>query len=276
MLKKNKASERKRISAAAIFMSAVIVFAGCTPSGNLASEEKVKVSPTEAPTSTPTPIPTFTPTPIPSFTPTPTPSGATTPIPADSIISTKQQDTNYFYSTANVNVRSEASSDGKILGTLEAKTKVDVLEIVNDNWAKIEYKEQTGFVNKKYLVAEAEYDPNNYSDTSNDNKDKNNTNYDEEYDDYDNGDDTYHEMTEEEYEALNNARAAAMMETPENTGGGEASGEGTSDTDADAAGDGGSGDEGSGDGGSGDGGSDEVGSDTAADTGEEFDEQASD
>ena len=249
----NKVIKSSKIKTAtvAVLMTTSVILGGCTPSGNLASQEKAKAAPTEAPTATV--APTATPTPIPTFTPTPTPLATPTPIPASTPTAAPQQ---VYYATADVNVRAEASLDAEILGTLDRDDKINVLEMVDETWAKIEYKEKIGYVNRKYIVAEADYDPDK-SDSESKKRDEEEEIYDEDNDG---------EMTAEQYEALNKARAAAMLDT---AGGGEASGEGTSDTEADSAG-------GSEDGGSEDyeGDDDPVDVDYIdGDTGEVYDEQ---
>ena len=228
----NKVVKSSKIITAAVtaLVTASVVLGGCTPSGNLASQEKANAAPTEAPTATPTPIPASTPTAAP------------------------QQ---VYYAATDVNVRTEPSLDSEVLGTLDRDDKINVLEMVDDTWAKIEYKEKTGYVNRKYIVAEADYDPDK-SDRGSESSENNEEYYDEDNDG---------EMTEEQYEALNKARAAAMLDT---AGGGEASGEGTSDTEADSEG-------GSEDGGSEDyeGDDDPVDVDYIdGDTGEIYDEQS--
>ena len=240
-------------AAVAVLMTTSVILGGCTPSGNLASQEKAKAAPTEAPTAAPTAAPTETPTPIPTITPIPTTPVTPTPIPASTPTAAPQQ---VYYAATDVNVRTEPSLDSEVLGTLDRDDKINVLEMVDDTWAKIEYKETTGYVNRKYIVAEADYDPD-----KSDRGSKNSENDEEYYDEDNDG-----EMTEEQYEALNKARAAAMLDA---AGGGEASGEGTSDTEADSAG-------GSEDGGSEDyeGDDDPVDVDYIdGDTGEVFDEQ---
>ena len=52
--------------------------------------------------------------------------------------------------TANLNMRSEPSTKGKIIVTLKKGTTVDVLEIKN-SWAKIKYGSKTGYASSKYL-----------------------------------------------------------------------------------------------------------------------------
>lgn len=252
----NKVVKSSKIITAAVtaLVTASVVLGGCTPSGNLASQEKANAAPTEAPTVTPTVAPTATPTPIPTFTPTPTPMATPTPIPASTPTVAPQQ---VYYAATDVNVRTEPSLDSEVLGTLDRDDKINVLEMVDDTWAKIEYKEKTGYVNRKYIVAEADYDPDK-SDRGSESSENNEEYYDEDNDG---------EMTEEQYEALNKARAAAMLDT---AGGGEASGEGTSDTEADSEG-------GSEDGGSEDyeGDDDPVDVDYIdGDTGEIYDEQS--
>ena len=156
----NKVVKSSKIITAAVtaLVTASVVLGGCTPSGNLASQEKANAAPTEAPTATPTVAPTATPTPIPTFTPTPTPMATPTPIPASTPTAAPQQ---VYYAATDVNVRTEPSLDSEVLGTLDRDDKINVLEMVDDTWAKIEYKEKTGYVNRKYIVAEADYDPDN-------------------------------------------------------------------------------------------------------------------
>ena len=51
---------------------------------------------------------------------------------------------------SSLNVRSKASTGGKILGKLSRNTQIDVYEIKN-GWAKIIYKNQTAYVSSEYL-----------------------------------------------------------------------------------------------------------------------------
>lgn len=281
MFTKKIKSSKILAAASAVLVATAVILGGCTPSGNLASEEKAEAVATEAPTATPTTAPT--PTPIPTFTPTPMLSATPTPIPATTAVATPTPGAkNIYYATAGVNVRSEASTDSDVLGTLDPGDKITVLEMVNDTWAKIQYKEKTGYVSRKYIVAEADYDPSKYADDDDDDDSKSKDDESEVK--------PYGDMTEEEYEALQKARAAAMMD---NRGDGETSstdsesGDSTSESTAadtgsdDADNDGGS-DDGDTNGGDTDDGEDEDtiddteddgGSDEDEDTGEVFDEQ---
>ena len=140
-MNKNRIAFKYRIGA--VIMTAALVMGGCTPSGNLISREERKVdyvTPTpmltESPTPTETPEPTATPVPADALSPAP---------PAQPILIREEQPAaSTYYSTANVNVRKEPSVKGEILGSIVAGTKIDVLEIVGNTWARIDYNGRDG------------------------------------------------------------------------------------------------------------------------------------
>ncbi|MDO4804807.1 MAG: SH3 domain-containing protein [Lachnospiraceae bacterium] len=242
--------ETFKVAACMALMSAALIMGGCTPSGNLISKEKPKVDYV-----TPTPIPeeTATPSPSPAPTATPAPSGSLTPtaIPASLpiLVTGTPADSAAYYTTANVNVRSEASVNGAILGGIAANTKIDVQEIVGGEWARIEYNGKTGYINTKYLVSEELYDPSNATvtpaissepDRNQDNQDRYSSNNDDDY-----------------YEYSGGGR----------DGGTSDYGDGNTSGSGDAGADGASSDGGAGDGGSSEGGGDDAGASEGGDDG---------
>ena len=55
------------------------------------------------------------------------------------------------YTTANLNVRDKASTDGKKLGVLKKGTAVEVIELKN-GWYTIKYNGKTGYISAKYTT----------------------------------------------------------------------------------------------------------------------------
>ena len=58
----------------------------------------------------------------------------------------------YVINTASLNVRSEPSSSGVRLGILYKGDKVEVLEITSNNWGRIVYNGQTGYISLAYAI----------------------------------------------------------------------------------------------------------------------------
>ncbi len=58
----------------------------------------------------------------------------------------------YVINTASLNVRSEPSSSGVRLGILYKGAKVEVLEVTSNNWGRIVYNGQTGYISLAYAV----------------------------------------------------------------------------------------------------------------------------
>ena len=56
-----------------------------------------------------------------------------------------------MYATAEVNVRSTYSSEGTILGVLRKGQSVDITGTTNNNWIRVKYNGQTGYVYADYL-----------------------------------------------------------------------------------------------------------------------------
>lgn len=59
-----------------------------------------------------------------------------------------------LYTTADLNVRSDANLNSKVLGVLLPGDKVQVTGICENNWTRISYNEKEGFVSSDYLSAE--------------------------------------------------------------------------------------------------------------------------
>ena len=53
-----------------------------------------------------------------------------------------------------INMREQPSSKSALINKIPLNTKVDVLEIVNDEWTKIKYKDMIGYVMSKFLIKE--------------------------------------------------------------------------------------------------------------------------
>ena len=71
--------------------------------------------------------------------------------------------------TANLNMRSSASTKGKILTTLPKGTKVDVLNKESNGWYKIQYNGKTGYVSGSYLNVTTQTTNQSSSNTSSQN-----------------------------------------------------------------------------------------------------------
>lgn len=57
----------------------------------------------------------------------------------------------YADTTAAVNFRTAPSTSSKVLGVLKTGTRVEVLEVVNNSWVKVNYKNNKGYVSTKFL-----------------------------------------------------------------------------------------------------------------------------
>lgn len=57
-----------------------------------------------------------------------------------------------MYATVDVNVRSDSSTSGAILGMLEGGDSVKVTGYTNNNWIRVNYNNQTGYVSSSYLT----------------------------------------------------------------------------------------------------------------------------
>ena len=51
-------------------------------------------------------------------------------------------------------MREQPSSKSALINKIPLNTKVEVLEIVNDEWTKIKYKDMIGYVMSKFLIKE--------------------------------------------------------------------------------------------------------------------------
>ncbi len=58
--------------------------------------------------------------------------------------------------TADMNIRAKANESSKIIGGVPAGTLIEVLEVTDDNWGKIHYKDVTGWMSLNWSV---EYNP---------------------------------------------------------------------------------------------------------------------
>lgn len=107
----------------------------------------VKVTPTPEPT--PTPEVVATPTPEAVATPTPEPV-VTEQSPSGVKIEVKE---GTYYATADINVRSDCSTEGSQINGVSAGTELKSTGICENGWIRIEYEGQTGFVSGDFVSA---------------------------------------------------------------------------------------------------------------------------
>ena len=91
---------------------------------------------------------------------------------SSSVVQTKQVGT----TTANLNMRSSASTKGKILTTLKKGTKVDVIQRQSNGWYKIKANGKTGYVSGSYLKVTSQAVNNTNTSNNSSNTTNNNTN----------------------------------------------------------------------------------------------------
>ncbi len=86
------------------------------------------------------------------------------------------------YTTAGINLRSEASSDGDVVNTIEAGEQLTILGSTDGEWTHVRYDGEEGYIASKYVTTDssvAEDARRSYYDDDDD---------DEEYDRYDEDD----------------------------------------------------------------------------------------
>lgn len=99
---------------------------------------------------TPTPIPTATPEPVATPTPeaTPTPAVVTEQTPGGVTV-TVQSGT--YTATADINMRSDASTDAEVLVGIASGTQLTGTGVCDNNWVRVEYDGKTGYVSGDYV-----------------------------------------------------------------------------------------------------------------------------
>lgn len=103
---------------------------------------------------TPTPIPTATPEPVATPTPEATPTPAVvTEQTASGVTVTVQSGT--YTTTAEINIRSDASTDADIIMGVAAGTQLTSTGVCDNNWIRVEYEGQTGYVSGDYVTQAA-------------------------------------------------------------------------------------------------------------------------
>jgi hypothetical protein len=81
----------------------------------------------------------------------------------ENIISSESDDTNeqttaQSYQTqkgktsTKVNIRDSASTDAKVLATVEADTTFDIIDVQSDGWTKILYDGQEAYISSDYVI----------------------------------------------------------------------------------------------------------------------------
>ena len=88
----------------------------------------------------------------------------------------EQKNETKYVSVDTLNVRESADSKSKIIDQLDINYKVTVLEVVNDEWAKIEKNGKTGYVSNKYLSDQKTAITSRSGETSRENNEENNSN----------------------------------------------------------------------------------------------------
>lgn len=105
---------------------------------------------------TPTPEPTPTPetTPEPEATPEPTPEVTepkTEQTPSGIKVEVKE---GTYYTTADVNLRGDASPDGEYLNGASAGTELKSTGVCENGWVRVEYEGQTCYVSGDFVTTE--------------------------------------------------------------------------------------------------------------------------
>lgn len=54
--------------------------------------------------------------------------------------------------SARVNIRNAASTDAKVLDTVEAGTTFDILEIQDNGWTKIRYQDSEAYISSDFVI----------------------------------------------------------------------------------------------------------------------------
>lgn len=106
----------------------------------------VKVTPTPEPT--PTPEVVATPTPEPAAA-TPTPEAAVTEQSPSGVNIEVKEGT--YYATADINIRSDCSTDGDQINGVSAGTELKGTGICENGWIRVEYEGQTGYVSGDFV-----------------------------------------------------------------------------------------------------------------------------
>jgi uncharacterized protein YgiM (DUF1202 family) len=54
--------------------------------------------------------------------------------------------------SSKVNIRDSASTDAKVLATVEAGTTFDIIEVQSDGWTRIQYNGSTAYISSDYVI----------------------------------------------------------------------------------------------------------------------------
>jgi uncharacterized protein YgiM (DUF1202 family) len=54
--------------------------------------------------------------------------------------------------STKVNIRDSASTDAKVLATVEAGTTFDIIEVQSDGWTRIQYNGSTAYISSDYVI----------------------------------------------------------------------------------------------------------------------------
>lgn len=104
---------------------------------------------------TPTPIPTATPEPVATPTPEATPTPAVvTEQTASGVTVTVQS--GIYTTTAEINIRSDASTDADVIMSVASGTQLTSTGVCDNNWIRVDYEGQTGYVSGDYVTKAAE------------------------------------------------------------------------------------------------------------------------
>lgn len=135
----------KKTRLLAIVLGLALVLPGCGfTKGSDAVVTVVEATPT--PTPEPTPEPTPTPA-VPEVTPTPAPVVEQSPSGVNVEVKTAT-----YIATAGVYVRSDCSTDGEVLGSLENGQTVTSTGVCENGWIRIDYEGQAGYVSGDFVT----------------------------------------------------------------------------------------------------------------------------
>lgn len=102
---------------------------------------------------TPTPLPTPTPEPTPTPLPTPEPvvqEAPPTETTASGVVVTKTP--GVYTASSDVNIRSDASTDSEVVGTVTAGSQLNATGVCDNNWIQIDQNGVSAYVSGDFVT----------------------------------------------------------------------------------------------------------------------------
>lgn len=138
----------KKLVVPVLLLGLILTISGCGFDPAIDSTVQImKVTPTPEPVATPTPEPKKEAEPTPE--PTPTPEVVTEQTPSGIKVEVKA---GTYTTTAPVNLRADASTDGAQVNGVDAGTQLTSTGVCENGWVRVEYEGQVCYVSGDYVT----------------------------------------------------------------------------------------------------------------------------